>query len=190
MKKIWTTIVTYILIIIFVDFNIAHSKIYMIDKYDKLSYYYSWMNPTLYYHIKQNCKKYNVPEELICAIVQNESGGRNIRHKRNKNGTYDYGMAGINEQHVKEGVLKGKSPKILLKYKYNFMISAYQLSKALEKAKHVKISKKDKVQKYQGIIKEACRMYNQGRNGKRDRYKNWKYTERIYADYRNLTEKL
>jgi hypothetical protein len=156
------------------------------NRYIHLRDYYKWMNPKLYLHIVKNSVKYNVSEELISAVIKHESNGKNIRHKKNRDGTYDYGVAGINEVNLRDGIYKGKGHKILLTYKYNIEICAYKLNKALKKARYVKISKKDKVKEYQGIIKEACRMYNQGLNGRRYRYNNWKYTERIYADYKTL----
>jgi len=181
MKKIWTTILVYILIIIFIDYNVAHSRIYVISNYDKLSYYYSWMNPTLYYHIRRNSIRYKVPEELICAVIQHESRGKIFA----KSPVGARGVMQVMPVHA------GKShPKILYKVKVNVQLGTWYLSECLKKARHVKISKKDKVKQYQGIIKESCRMYNSGIARKRSVYKNWKYTERIYADYRNLTEKL
>ena len=79
MKKFLFTILIYIVTIILIDYNVSYSRVIELTKYDRIASYYSWMNPILYFHIKKSCIKYKVKEELVCAVIQRESKGRNIR---------------------------------------------------------------------------------------------------------------
>lgn len=163
-------VISCILLLLFLSISILNSSDYrdfVVSKKEFLKYSYlvkcfSWLKYDTFIIIRKNAKKYKVPIELICAVIQHESGGKNIRSRRNYNGSRDYGLMQINSVHVSDC-------KTLYNIRKNIRIGSWYLSKCLKKAK--------------GNVKEACRMYNGGLHNKRWKYKNWKYVNRIYRDY-------
>ena len=140
----------------------------------RLHDYYKWMDMDIYNNVIRYSNKYGVSPELICAVIQSESGGRQFAKSR----MGARGLMQVMEVH-KHSVLP---VSVLYIKQYNIGLGTWYLRKCLKKAPYVKISRRDKV-RYQGVIKEACRMYNSGIGRKRLGYKNWKYTDKIYRDY-------
>ena len=136
----------------------------VLNDYQRLNGRYSWLNKRLYNHIRISSAEFRVPAELICAVIQHESRGRNIRSRMNHDGTRDYGYMQVNSVH-------GRASD-LYNYKYNIKFGTWYLSKCLKKSR--------------GNIRNACRYYNAGINSSKRKYKNWKYIDRIYADYKIL----
>jgi len=108
----------------------------------RLSLEYKWLTQELYYTITKYSKKYNVDKVLICALIQHESNGRNVRSRRNRNGSRDYGLMQINQIHSPKNIyaLNNKDT--------NIRIGVWYLSKCLRKSR--------------GNIKRACIFYNAG----------------------------
>ena len=140
--------------------------------FNKCKTYYPWMKKNIYNYISFYCKywskNYKIDEELVYALIQHESGGKNIRGRKNRNGSRDHGIMQINEVHSPNDVTR------LYNCKINIKIGIWYLSLCIKKSK--------------GNIKEACRMYNQGLYGKKWKYKNWKYVKRIIKDYKKFNK--
>lgn len=136
--------------------NLSQKQI--IEK-EKLFKKYSWLNSRLYNLYKCRSIEYKVPLTLALSLINAESKGKNIISKKNKNGTRDYGRMQINSVH------KLNNPRKLLNDKINSKYGFWYLSKCFNKSI--------------GNIPYAIRMYNQGLNGKKKHYKNWKYIEKI-----------
>ena len=118
-------------------------------------------------------KKQNVDLAFIVSIIDAESYGRNIIGRRNRNGTRDYGIMQVN------GVHEPKNPRKLLNISYN-------LQKGVG---YIKYCTNKSVKRYgKAEIKTIARLYNQGANGSEKRYKNWKYVEKVYNNYKRVKE--
>ena len=132
---------------------------------------YKWLTDELYTLYYSRSRQYSVSMDLALAVIQGESGGKNIRsHKRNRNKTHDYGRMQINSIHSKD------NPELLLNDIYNSKYGFYYLSKCIIKSK--------------GNNQEAVRFYNQGINGKRYKYNNWKYVNKILKYYNKYKEEI
>ena len=124
---------------------------------------HSWLTERLYDLYVERSIQYEVPLKLALSVVEAESNGRKIISRMNRNGTRDYGRFQINSIHMP------KNPKKLLNDYYNSEYGFWYLSKCLEKSK--------------GNISETIRMYNQGINGNKKHYRNWRYVEKILICY-------
>jgi soluble lytic murein transglycosylase-like protein len=77
--------------------------------------------------IVQASTRYEVPELLLHAIIRKE-GGRMGKYSKNKNGTYDFGLAQINTSWLKQFAAYGITPSHLLNDTcVNISASAYVL---------------------------------------------------------------
>lgn len=77
--------------------------------------------------IVQASTRYEVPELLLHAIIRKENG-RMGKYSKNKNGTYDFGLAQINTTWLKEFAAYGITPAHLLNDTcVNIAASAYVL---------------------------------------------------------------
>lgn len=136
-----------------IDFQVIHQN-------------YEWLDKDIYFHILQNSNRYKIDMRFICSLIQTESGGQNIRSRRmNSNGTYDHGYMQINEVHLPAN----STIDILYDPMINIQIGANYLNKCLEKSN--------------GNMSEAIRMYNQGLNGNVNNYKNWRYVSDVLNNY-------
>jgi len=70
----------------------AQQLIELTEKYD-------WIDSELYEIIRFNCQKYGVDIQVVCAIIQTESGGNERAFNYNSNGTKDRGLMQINSIH-------------------------------------------------------------------------------------------
>ena len=147
-----------------------------VKKFKHLEYldcklYYKWLTKDVYNTIIYYCnywsKIYKVDKNMIFALIQNESGDfcRNNIEKmiKVKSRSGALGICQIMPFH------SPKNPKKLYDYKFNIKKGIWYFSLCMKKAK--------------GDIKEAARFYNQGINGKKWKYKNWAYTNRIKEDF-------
>jgi len=158
--KVAFIFLAYKLLTVAIDCSIYSYSVRCGTNYDQLSSYYKWMTPKIYYYIKKNCKQYQIPEELVCSIVQHESGGN--QYALSSKGARGY-------MQVLTVHAWSKDPDILYICEINFQRGAWYLSRCLKKSG--------------GNIQEACRYYNAGLRNKWSDYKNWKYVKRIYRDY-------
>lgn len=124
---------------------------------------YSWLNYRLYNLYKYRSIQYKVPLDLAICIVDTESKGRNVISKKNKNGTRDYGRMQINSVHMPI------CPTKLLNDKINSRIGFWYLSKCYRKSR--------------GYLPDCIRYYNQGLNGKKKKYRNWRYVRKVLICY-------
>ncbi len=152
-------LVTFLLYSFYTPLNISISK--QLQHRDKLLKKYSWLDKKLYYLYRARSLEYGAPIELGICVVQAESNGRTIISRKNKNGTRDYGKFQINSVHMPD------NPRALLGDIINSRYGFWYLSLALNKTD----------------LPDAIRLYNQGLNGKRKYYKNWKYVRKILKCY-------
>jgi soluble lytic murein transglycosylase-like protein len=163
MKKI---LISLIISLVFL-FSCSNKKIEYINHFDSpLFEKYKWLSYDLYLDIVTICKKYNVNTIIICAIINAESRGRNIISKKNKNGTKDYGIMQINSIHLSNNPRQLLNRKLNIEYGIKYLIKCYNRSNK--------------------NLKTTIRFYNQGYNGKKHKYKNWKYVNKIYNDIIDL----
>lgn len=146
---------------------VGHNS-YLPQKSD-FSYYqsrYNWLNIEIYHTIKYYANNYKIPEKLVYSVIQKESGDycKNNLTKMLKVKSYAgaIGICQIMPFHV-------NNYKELYDFKTNIRIGCSYLSKCLNRSN--------------GNIIEACRMYNAGMNSKRWRYKNWNYVIKVCKDY-------
>lgn len=159
-----------ILLISLIYVTCSHDKV-LIKKYEiKQKNYYSyknkfkWLNYSIYKKIEYYSIKNKIPVKLTLSVINAESGGKNVISKKNGNNSRDYGYMQVNQIHV-----RGKNPKILLNSDLNFKIGCWYLGMA-----YVKSGKN---------IIHTARLYNQGLNGKPNKYKNWAYAKKIKRMY-------
>jgi soluble lytic murein transglycosylase-like protein len=159
---------TYVLLIItFLPFTMNPDIEVKEDRdFLKLAGQYKWLDVNIYNIINEKAKKYKIDKELVCAVIQYESGDycrNNLKKMRvvvSRSGAI--GPMQIMSFHT-------KNPKLLYNLKFNIEKGTWYLSVCLKKSK--------------GNIREACRMYNAGVNSKRWKYKNWAYVNRIEKSY-------
>ena len=130
---------------------------------------YPWLSNDLYKLYNSRSEEYNVHLTLALAFIKHESNGKIVRSRKNRNGTRDYGRFQVNTRH------KEDNPRELLKDELNSYYGFYYISRCLKHSNY--------------NLPEAIRKYNQGINGTRSRYKNWKYVERILTTYINTRDK-
>lgn len=135
---------------------------YLILK-NKLFKKHAWLNNKLYKLYQDRSRNYMVPIDLATSVVNAESNGRNVISRANNNGSRDYGRFQVNSIHLPS------SPRKLLCDKINSKFGFMYLSLCLKKSKN--------------NISETIRMYNQGLNGNKKYYKNWKYVEKVLICY-------
>lgn len=122
---------------------------------------YSWMGEKLYNLYKARSLEFGVSMRLATCLVQTESHGKIVVSKKNENGTRDYGRFQVNSVH------KPVNTRELLWDRTNSRYGFSYLSKCIRK----------------DHLPDAIRLYNQGLNGKRKNYKNWKYVGKILGCY-------
>ncbi len=171
----------FLLIPLILFMGVIHSDSYkqfkeerkIIAKYTYLFKYYEWIEQDrqVFSYIYFYAKRYNITPELICAIIQAESGEyckNNLKW-----------MARVKSYAGAIGIMQvmpfhSKTPWKLKKLKYNISKGVWYFNKCLKKSK--------------GNIREACRYYNAGLNNKRWRYKNWKYVDKIQRHHNAVTK--
>lgn len=126
---------------------------------------YKWINEDVFEKIEHYAKQRNLQPLFVCALIQRESEGK------------QYALGTSNEKGLMQ-VMYFHLPKNLWNKSYvlydidnNLYYGTGYLNQCVTQAK--------------GNIKETCRFYNQGCAGKKDKYKNWKYTEDIKKDFLN-----
>jgi len=150
--------------------TLYQNEFYM-NEFVELSSHYTWINSINYKIIRKNAIKHDVPIELVCAVIQAESNGRNIRSSKNSNGTRDHGYMQINEIHLQS------------KY-FNHINDFYDINKNIEfgciylKKCLTKATVNDIIS-----YTDAIRMYNQGLSGERHKYKNYNYVLKVYRNF-------
>lgn len=132
----------------------------MLDYY-KMKDYYSWMNMSYFNAIYFHSWKIGIPIDDICAIIKEESNGRQ----------YVVSWAGaIGLMQVMP--FHNKGDKIGLTDIYtNIYLGTKYYKWCLLYTK--------------GNKREALRVYNAGPGGSRERYKNWAYVDRILKHIKN-----
>jgi lysozyme-related protein Hpa2 len=76
---------------------------------------------------------HHVNTDILNAIVKVESRGNAALVTRNKNGSIDVGLTGINSVHFKELQSKGVMPEHLLNPCVNVYVAAWHLRKKIDK---------------------------------------------------------
>lgn len=78
--------VIYFLTIIFFSLSLMTPQIIFdpLIGYDKIKKKYSWLTPQLYNFIYYESRRFNVPIEKICAIIQSESEGDQTATSKSK----------------------------------------------------------------------------------------------------------
>lgn len=138
--------------------------------YKRYKQNYQWLTKSIYIYVRDESKKYDISISLIFAIIDVESQGRNIISKKNKNGSKDYGLMQVNSVHE-------KYPRKLLNIKYNIKKGISYLNDCFNMSQ----------KRYGHVhITTIIRLYNQGFNGKVKYYKNWKYVDKIYNNWRKI----
>lgn len=157
------------LVILFIALNFTSPTITFIKesdlyKFHKLKLQYSWLTPDLFYIIEYESNKMLLDSKLIYAVIARESNGKNVISRMNKNKTHDYGYMQINSCHVEKGKeFELLNPHINIIKGVSYLRFCMLLSN--------------------GDIREAIRKYNQGHNGLKKNYKNWKYVDTIQQSY-------
>lgn len=131
-------------------------------KRDYLYKKYSWMSKKLYTLYRSRSIQFKVPLKLAVCVVQTESHGKKIVSRLNSNGTRDFGRFQVNQVHM---------PKTPYRLWYDYTNSKYgfmYLKMCLNKSKY---------------LPDTIRMYNQGLNGIKKYYKNWKYVDKVIECY-------
>jgi soluble lytic murein transglycosylase-like protein len=156
-----------ICILLLVTCSTTYKSIEINNEFNNLFSQYRWLTHEIYFFINKYSKKYNVDEKLICAMIQRESNGKNVRSRRNRNGSRDYGLMQINSVHSPRNV------KSLYSYDKNIRIGVWYLSLCLKKSK--------------GNVKLACIYYNGGLNCNVQKYKKnrARYRNYICSIYKN-----
>lgn len=123
-------------------------------EYSRLKATYQWMSRDLYHRICIASSNHCVTVSRLCAVIQAESGG--YQYAKSKAGAL--GIMQVMPLHMPE------NPDRL----YDLDIN---LDKGAEYLAYCQTKTEDR--------REVFRMYNQGTNGKRSRYRNWRYVHTI-----------
>ena len=140
-------------------------------EYKVLKRSYKWLTLDLYVTISEMNKYHKIykyvrdSKNYICALIQAESGGRNVVGDVNRNGTRDYCYMQVNEVHSKG------NPRELLIMPQCIRKGCGYLSKALRRGR--------------GDLLTATRLYNQGLGGKSSKYRRYAYVARVLNFYIN-----
>lgn len=132
------------------------SELYNKKQHMELNKHFPWLTKKYFCYLLQGKNT-----ALGIAIIHTETRGKNVRGRKNKNGTYDYGLAQINEVHVSD-VRVLYNPAVNIRYMYMY------LNKCLNTSDN---------------IFDAVRKYNQGVYGKSHLYKNWQYVVKVVKNY-------
>lgn len=147
---------------IFSPVSLSDSTMYQLKEHQGLNNKFPWLSYTYYKLIKKQSIYKKISIELGIAIIETETQGRNVIGSQNKNGTYDYGLAQINEVHC-------KNPKILLIPEINIKFLFYYLHLCTIKSNN--------------DLLHTIRLYNQGVNASAHTYKNWEYVAKVLYHY-------
>ena len=146
----------------------------MASEFNYYSTYYNWLTTEIYFTVRKHAHRYNVPIDLVLAIIDVESGGRNIRsNRRNSNGSYDYGIMQINDVHLESD--KFNSIGCFFDLDKNIEFGVIYMRKCMDRSYDNKTLKYD--------IPAIIRRYNQGLNGNENNYNNWRYVVRVYDNF-------
>ena len=96
---------------------------------------------------------------LVLCIIHVESRFKNVKSMKNKNGTRDFGLMQVNNCHRVLAEPLDIVSNIRFGCRYLFFCFRG------------------------GTIADAIRRYNQGLNGKREKYNNWRYVAEILNKY-------
>jgi soluble lytic murein transglycosylase-like protein len=124
---------------------------------------YDWIDKKLYSKIEYYAEKKNLHPLFICAIIQRESNGKQYATSFLK----ARGRMQVRDMHLPKKIRH--LTHLLYNDDVNFNLGCAYLKICANKAK--------------GNIDETCRMYNQGSNGNKTKYKNWKYVQDIKKDF-------
>ena len=160
-KLIFITVVSILLLITPSHAFISKKEIKL---YKRLSMQYEWLSLDLYNIILYESKVADFDPKLICSIIHVESSGENIISKQNKDGSYDIGYCQYNTKNMKKG-----EERLYLNPNLNIRSGILYF--------------KDCIKVSNGRLDDSIRLYNQGINGKRDKYKNWKYVKKVFKAY-------
>ena len=133
-------------------------------QYKRLSMQYEWLTVNLYNVILYESKVADFDPKLIAAIIHVESQGRNIISKRNSDRSYDIGYCQYNTKNMKKGEERlYLNPNINIRSGISYF--------------------KDCIKVSNGRLDDSIRLYNQGINGERKKYKKWPYVKRVFHNY-------
>ena len=125
-------------------------------EYVRLSKQYHWMTPYRYQLIYRASDRSRVLQvHTICAVIHEESGG----HFRALSKAGARGWMQVMPIHLPDNPEKLYDPWTNLTYGTDYLVRCFRASG--------------------GNRREAFRMYNQGIHGKRFRYRNWEYVDKI-----------
>jgi len=142
----------------------GREKYYDYHEYRAYKVQYKWLTEEIFRIVWDEAVERGLERRAIFAIIQAESGGRNVVSRRNRNGTRDYGLMQINSVH------SPKNPWVLLNVRVNVRTGCWYFSRCIKKSG--------------GVLSEAVRYYNAGLGSKRKSYKNWRHVYRVVAHYK------
>lgn len=135
-----------------------------INTYTKLSRQYNWLNRDLFYIINYEGLNNGIDAAFICAIIDAETEGKNVVSKKNRDGSRDYGIMQFNSKNIKKGD------------EWKFLIPMHNIKYGVAELREC-------ISASSGKIDDTIRFYNQGKNGKKEKYKNWKYVQKVFNNY-------
>jgi soluble lytic murein transglycosylase-like protein len=124
---------------------------------------YKWINEDVFEKIEHYAKQRNLQPLFVCALIQRESNGKKYALSK----SYARGRMQVMAIHLPKKIRH--MTDLLYDDNVNFNLGCMYLELCANKAK--------------GNINETCRMYNQGSNGNKAKYKNWHYVQDIKKDF-------
>lgn len=141
--------------------------------YYNMKKHFVWLDKPIYYFIKEQSAKKNISPILICSIIHWESAAAcNYNLKRMRVVKSRAGAIGLMQIMPVHAQIRNRPVKKLKEPFFNIRCGVDYLDLCIKKSK--------------GNLKEALRMYNQGINAKRYKYKNWKYVFRVIKKFNSV----
>ena len=124
-------------------------------EYQGMRKHFPRMTWEIYETVYATAGRLGLDRKLVLCIIWRESNFRNVKSKKNKNGTHDLGIMQVNNCHR---VLAEPMDIVSnIRFGCRYLRCCFR----------------------GGGIADAVRRYNQGLNGKRKDYKNWQYVAEI-----------
>ena len=129
------------------------------DEYHAMRKHFPRMTWEIYETVYATARRLGIDYKLVLCIIWRESNFKNVKSKKNKNGTHDLGIMQVNNCHR----VLAEPMDIVSNIRFGCRYLFYCFRS--------------------GTIADAVRRYNQGLNGKRKDYKNWRYVAEVLNKY-------
>jgi len=133
---------------------------------------FPWLNEKVYIVIKEESESHNIDPKYLMSVIQYESGDYCHNNWDQMQIVVSHagaiGVCQIMPFHTRH-------PKKLYDWRYNISKGAWYLGQCLKSS--------------DGNTREAARKYNQGLYGKRWKYRNWAYVNKISRKYKQVLTK-